>query len=492
MNDMEKKVADENIASSESSKEFEFITETIKKRPINMRKIVKKVLFTVFLAVIFGIVSSITLIILYPRLQKKFYPKDDTRPVTLPVASEEVVEEKEEEFVLPKSDTEEPSEEKETSADDAQPEDGQDEVEDELKEADTKIPGNESQEEQPSEEEQNIVIDNVVETVEKSLELDDYKSLLRKISAVATSTQKSLVTVSARKANVDWFNNSYENNNSTTGLIVAENGKELLIIAPTEILNNATYVDVTFCDEKKYPATVRKSDKNTGLSVVAVQLANIEEDTMSKVEFAQFGSISALSTGIPVVAVGSLYGTAGSSGFGQITSEDIVVDKTDSNVRIISTDIYGSTKSTGVLVNFNGRIVGIICHEGISPDMPNLVHAYSITDITDIIEKISNGQSVVCLGIIGTDVTDEASNELGVPKGAYVKEVVLDSPAMDVGIRNGDIIEKIDDKSIGSFTEYKSILLNHNVGDLINITLKRPVGDHYTDITYEITLEALQ
>ena len=486
MNDMEKKVADENVASSESSDKYEFVTEKIKKRPVNIRKVIKKVLFTIFLAVIFGIVSGITLLVVYKKFEAKFYPKDETRPVTLPVASEDIVETE-----LDDSLPLEASTETESNLQTDKTEEDDEEITEPLEEESTETIEAEIASKTPTEE-SNVVIDNVVETVEKSLELDDYNTLLRKISDVAVSTQKSLVTVSARKSDVDWFNNSYENNNSTTGLIVAENGKDLLMIAPTEVLNNATYVDVTFHDGKTYRATVRKSDKNTGLSVVAVSLATIEEDTMSKIEYAQFGSVSALSTGIPVVAVGSLYGTIGSFGFGQITSEDVVVDKTDSNVRIIATDIYGSNKATGVLVNFNGRIVGIICHENISPDMPNLVHAYSITDITGIIEKISNGQSLVYLGIIGTDVTDEANEDLGVPKGAYVKEVVIDSPAMKVGIRNGDIIEKIDNVTISSFPEYKSIILGHSVGDVINITLKRPVGDHYTDITYEITLEALQ
>lgn len=486
MNDMEKKVADENIASSESSDRYEFVTEKIKRRPVNMRKVAKKVLFTIFLAFVFGIVSGITLLVVYKKFEVKLYPKDDTRPVTLPVASEDIVE-TESDTPLPLEDSIEGELKSQTDKTEADEDEAIEPLEDESVETEeTEIAS------KTPTEESNVVIDNVVETVGKSLELDDYNALLQKISDVAVSTQKSLVTVSARKSDVDWFNNSYENNNSTTGLIVAENGKDLLMIAPTEVLNNATYVDVTFNDGKTYRATVRKSDKNTGLSVVAVSLANIEEDTMSKIEYAQFGSVSALSTGIPVIAVGSLYGTIGSSGFGQITTEDIVVDKTDSNVRIIATDIYGSTKATGVLVNFNGRIVGIICHENISPDMPNLVRAYSIADITDIIEKILNGQSLVYLGIIGTDVTDEANKDLGVPKGAYVKEVVVDSPAMEVGIRNGDIIEKIDDTTVSSFPEYKSIILEHSVGDVIKIALKRPVGDHYTDITYEITLEALQ
>ena len=50
-----------------------------------------------------------------------------------------------------------------------------------------------------------VVVNNIVETIEKDLELDDYRSLLRKISTIAETTQKCLVTVSgisSRKSRV--------------------------------------------------------------------------------------------------------------------------------------------------------------------------------------------------------------------------------------------------------------------------------------------------
>ena len=37
-------------------------------------------------------------------------------------------------------------------------------------------------------------------------------------------------------------------------------------------------------------------------------------------------------------------------------------------------------------------------------------------------------------------VTEEANSELGVPYGAYITEVEMDSPAMLAGIQQGDVI----------------------------------------------------
>lgn len=500
MKDIEKEVAKENDEAKDSGDNYEFITETIKRKPVNVKKIVKKIVFTVILAIVFGLVASVTFIIVFPQIAKRLYPKDDTQPVTVPVAIEEdIVEEPVEEFVPPEED-EVPGETdivENTSPDSISEGEVTEEMPTEQGQENVEEPIDVSSEVTTEEfddvmTEEAVVINQVVETIEKNLELEDYRALLRKISSIATNTQKSLVTVSGRSSNTDWFNNSYENNNSSTGVIVADNGKEILVISPTNILHLATNVDVTFHDGTTCHATIRLSDVNTGLSIVAVPKSNISEDTLNKIEMAQFGSISTSAVGMPVVAVGSPYGTAGSVGMGQITSNSIVVGKTDANMRLISTDIYGSTNATGVIVNYNGRIVGIICHEEVVTDMPNLIKAYSISDIKDVIEKLSNNQKLSCLGIIGTDVTREANESYGVPFGTYVKEVIMDSPAMNVGIRNGDVIVQIETKEIKSYVDYHNAILACSPEDVVNITLQRPSGDEYTQVTYEVTLEELK
>lgn len=517
MKDIEKKVANENKQSQESSDNYEFVTETIKSRPINKKKVFRKVVLTVFLAILFGLVASFTFILVFPMLQKKYYPVNDTKTVTVPVADEDNEEAPIEEFIPPETDelvddgqvneddshlsneANEYGEDSENDGIETEETDKFDSVEtdqvnsstgdSEVSTVEGEITSDSSDEAANSEP---IIINQVVETVEKSLELEDYRYLLRKISSIATNTQKSLVTVSGRKSNTDWFNNSYEDNNSSTGIIVGDNGKDLLVLSPTSILNSATVVDVTFFDGQTNRATIKLSDANTGLSIVAVPIDSIDEDTKGKIEMAQFGSISTSAVGMPVVAVGSPYGTAGSMGMGQITSNSIVVDKADSNVRLISTDIYGSTNATGVIVNYNGRIVGIICHENISSDMPNMIRAYSVSDITDVIEKMSNNQRLTTLGIIGTDVTKEANENYGVPYGAYVKEVVVDSPAMNVGIRNGDVIVKMGSTDISTFDDYKKKMLSASPDDVIVVTVERPDGSDYIEITYEVTLEELK
>ena len=463
---------------------YEFVTETIKKPPINKRKLFRKIITTIFLAILFGVCTCLTVLICFPRLQAYMYPVDDTKPVSLPVDETAQEDEPIEPFVAPEHDNpaDQPQDTKEPGEKDPSEEDENIAVTDKDK----------NKEEDASEEDKEVVVNNIVETIEKDLELDDYRTLLRKISSVAEATQKSLVTVAGISSNTDWFNNSYENNNSTTGLIIADNGRELLMISPSDVLHNARNVRVTFCDGQTYAARVKNTDVNTGLCIVSIDLERIEDKTKQQMEMAQFGSIATSAVGVPIVAVGAPYGSTGSVGMGQITSNSVVLDKEDSNVRILSTDIYASTSASGVLVNYNGRIVGIICHEDLAGNMPNLLRAYSVSDISDYIEKMSNGQALSTLGIIGTDVTGEANIDRGVPMGAFVKEVVADSPAMNVGIRIGDVIKKIGTVDIGSFTDYKKAILNYQPQDIVTVTLERPGRDGYTEMSYEVTLEELK
>lgn len=464
----------------ENDNKYEFITETIKKPPVNKRRLFKKIALTVILGLLFGACACAAFLLCFPVMEKYFDPKDERKPVSLPVEQTVGDEEPVEPFVRPENDTPQDTNDADKGGGDENT--GSDK---------TASSASEGQEGVPSDGKE-VVVNNIVETIEKDLELDDYRSLLRKISAIADSTQKSLVTVSGVSSNTDWFNNSFENNDSATGIIIADNGKELLIVSPADILHKAKNVRVTFQDGMTYAARVKNTDRNIDLCIVSIDLERLDEKTKNHIEMAQFGSLATSAVGVPVVAVGAPYGATGSVGMGQITSNSVVLDKEDSNVHIISTDIYASTAASGVLVNYNGRIVGIICHEDMSGNMPNLLRAYSVSDISDSIEKISNDQALATLGIIGTDVTPEANSDRNVPFGAYVKEVVADSPAMNVGIRNGDVIVKIGTIDIGSFTDYKQAILKYQPGDVVTVMLERPGREEYTQMTYEVTLEELK
>ena len=85
----------------EKDEKYEFVTETIKKPPINKRKLFRKVITTIVLAVLFGLIATLTVLICFPRLQAYMYPTEGTRPVSLPVDETSPEEEPVEPFVAP-------------------------------------------------------------------------------------------------------------------------------------------------------------------------------------------------------------------------------------------------------------------------------------------------------------------------------------------------------------------------------------------------------
>ncbi len=491
--DIMEEIKNENEQSVVSNEQnFEFITETIKERPINKRRMLLKTLFTAVLAVAFGVIACFTFVSLYPIFNEWLHPVDNTKVVTLEPAEDEP------EVQMPgdggdngdnDADPEKVSLISDITKDEDTSEVSENEVvlhedgTDETDENDETDPAADEEGNKPE------IITHVVETVEKDLELADYTKLYQQFSEVAQEAGRAMVTVTGVSANTDWFMNVYENKNVCAGLIVAENGKEMLILTRTSVINTADSIAVTFCDGARYPAFMKKSDPNTDMSIIAVDLAGMSNESKEACKLAELGTTkSSYLDGMPVIAIGDPLGVAGAMAMGQITSHTSVRDMTDTNTAILTTDIYGSANASGVIINMSGRVLGIITQDGASLDAKNLIRGYAISDIRDKLEKLSNGQEIAYLGIVGTDVTEEAAKEYGVPLGAYVRQVVIDSPAMEAGIQNGDVIVKLGTTDITSFSDYKEAMLKCQPEDLMMVTVKRKGRDEYVELSYEISL----
>ncbi|MCR4739451.1 MAG: PDZ domain-containing protein [Lachnospiraceae bacterium] len=514
---------------TDRDKDYEFIQETIKKRPVNKKRYIKKTLFTIFLAVLFGCVASVVFVYFRPWISDvlQVEAREDTEEVEVrlesaqdeyPVKEEAPVSDKTTgNMADDKTDTEQVTEtEKKDSenktdetavetaaASDVEPSKEPAAVEislDQSKEDDLspdnnasgKDPEDASVTQKKGDEKEEAGDAKDLETVYREIEISDYTTLYKKIGAVADSVKDSMVTVAGISSDTDWFMNSYESNDSTAGLILADNGKELLILTRTSVLKNADSIQVTFSSGEQYNAFLKTSDNNTNLSVIAIPMARLHSATTDTMKRAELGNSRVSNIkGKPVIAIGDPLGVSDSMAIGQITSNAVVLDMKDSNAGILTTDIYGSSKASGILCDFDGKVLGIICQDGSTIDAKNLIRAYSISDLKDRIEKILNGQDIAFLGIKGTDVTEEVNRDLNIPMGAYVKEVVTDSPAMKAGIQNGDVIVKIGTSEIKSFDNFKSSILKFRPGEIITVTVKRLGREAYVDISYEIELDTL-
>lgn len=447
MTDQEKEQKNAEMKPEKEQAEYtpsvqpDFLREKIKQKPVNKKKLLRRTLITVAMAVVFGLVACFTFLVLEPVISNRLYPEEEAQEVQFP---------------------------EETVTEEMKPEDMlvQDEVEEEPVQAEL-------------EDEQ---IEELLSQVQFSLE--DYQAIYAELAQLATEAGRSVVTVTGVTSDVDWFNNTYENMASASGVIVANNGKSILVLVSAETLHSADSIIVTFCDQAQAEAEIVQRDQTTGLAILSVPLLSISEETMDVIDIATLGSSNSNNLlGTPVIALGSPMGTSGSVCYGVITSAGTIIDQPDSAYKMIMTDIYGSHNATGVFVNLKGMVIGIIDNTNTSNDMGNLLTAYGISELKKTIEKMSNDQELAYMGVHGADVPQEAIEELDIPAGAYIKEIEMDSPAMAAGIQSGDVVIRVNEVPITTYGELLNMLSNAEPEEIMTITLVRQSREMSVEVT---------
>lgn len=104
-----------------------------------------------------------------------------------------------------------------------------------------------------------------------------------------------------------------------------------------------------------------------------------------------------------------------------------------SEYHLLTTDIMGNSEGSGVLVNLDGKIVGVIAQSFSGEADTGVVTALSISDLRKLIEQLSNNEDLIYLGVRGQDISSSLAQKTGIPTGIYVNSVEEDSPAMNAG-----------------------------------------------------------
>ena len=432
----------------ENQNNTDFLKETIKQRPLNKRKLVRRTLITAAMAVIFGMVACFTFLLLEPVISNRLYPEEEPEAIVFE-------EETEENEILPED----------MIADESQM--------------------------QPEETEPPALEDEQIAQVLSEMELgtNDYLTLFNEMNKVAKEVQKSIVTVVGVTSDVTWLDNEYENEGVVSGVVVADNGKELLILANIRSIKDAEILKVAFSDGSEYEAEMKKKDNNTGFAIISIQKSIVKESTVAIAKPVALGSSAGSSlVGIPVIAIGRPVGTEGSLCYGNITSTGNSITLPDSNYKYLTTDIYGSTSASGIIINLKGQIVGIIDTSYNASDMKNMISAVGITELKKVVESLSNNKDIAYFGVYGVDVTKEANEEMGVPFGAYILEIDMDAPAMNAGIQSGDIIVRIGEKEITNYAALVETLLTFKPEETVTVGLMRQGPEGYIEMEVEAVL----
>lgn len=416
--------------------DFSFMKESIKDKPFYKKKWVRILCVTIVLAVLFGLISGCVFV----KIQNHMKEKQEQEAM--------------QEIEIPKDQPEE-------------------------------IPASEDASQAEEFNEPETVF------VEAELTLKEYGSLFTQMQKVSEEASKALVTVTAVINDVDWFNEAYENRGQSTGMIIGDNGVELLILTKYSIVEECDGINVTFTDDTSVSAVLKRYDVTTGLAIISANLSDISEDTKSQITKATLGNSMRLKAGTPVIALGQADGSTDSMKIGTLTSVKNKQSVVDAEYTILVTDMMKNAGSNGVLINLSGQIVGVIQEQHLASNMEDVISAYAISDIKSLLEHLSNNQDIVYLGIKGVTVTSDALKE-GVPSGVYVTEVQMDSPAMKGGIQTGDVIQAINGQKITQMNELTAVLERLSNRQNISLEGRRLTKDGYKKLNYQTSLSVLE
>lgn len=437
-----------------NDQDYPFIKETIKKRPVNIRDAVHKLLLAALCGIVFGLFVAMTIAVLMPFVQKNLGNEENgSEPVRLspPAASQS----------------------------------------DSSSEIQQSVSGRASQTAEAAE-----ISENSEETSgggdNSAVDADDLadhlENIYKEIKKIAQEPQKALVRVSGIGENQDLLDHSSLTYGDEEGIIFLKNEEAFYILTISDSLGEGEDYRVVFSTGDTAEGTLCGADFRSGLIVIRVPFDEVEEETRRKVPAVPLAVNADQEQADPVIAIGSPTGDSDTLVYGNITSVQGRYRIADGEYTILTTDMVGSRSGGGVLLDMEGQMTGIIINEG--EEDGNVIRAVSAAQLRPLLEMLSNGESIRYLGILGETVTEEKSRNLEIPQGIYVDGVEEDSPAMSEGIQSGDIVYKIDGKKVATMEEYSEALQQLTAWEKTKISLYRrnPSGE-YVEVDLKVMVE---
>lgn len=330
--------------------------------------------------------------------------------------------------------------------------------------------------------------EDVEETTSEELTIEDYQELYSALTDVALEAEKCMVQIKGISQDESWEDERNVTPYYTSGVIIADNGRELLILAKYSSMSEAQLFQVQFADGSAHESVVKQKDMKTDTAIFSVAKTGISEATMDYIKKATLGNSNALQQGKTLIAVGAPFGKNDGIGYGTASSVNQEIISADGKYSMIITDMPGVSEASGAIFDIKGNLIGIIDSNLFEKGYAYTLSAIAISSIKSEIELMSNGKNVPYAGVIGTMVTKEMSEIYGIPEGLYVEEVEVDSPAMKAGIQSGDVILAISGESINSLSGFRNMILELEAGKTVTFTGQRRATENYVDVKFGVTI----
>ncbi len=264
-----------------------------------------------------------------------------------------------------------------------------------------------------------------------------------------------------------------------SGVIISRDG---FIITNNHVIEGADEIEVTLNDHRSYPAKIIGTDPVTDVSLI-----KIEEENLPTIPF---GNSEDLKVGEWVLAIGNPLNLTSTVTAGIVSAKGRNLGRSSYNQNgngqqslsiesFIQTDAaVNPGNSGGALVNTKGELVGINtaivstsgAFSGYSFAIPSVIFRKVVADL-----KEYGSVQRALLGVVMQTMTSDLAKEkkIDMTEGAYVVEVKEHSGAQEAGIKEGDIITQVEDRTITSSSELTEQMTQYRPGDEIKVTVVR-------------------
>lgn len=238
-----------------------------------------------------------------------------------------------------------------------------------------------------------------------------------------------------------------------SGFIISSDG---YILTNHHVVRDAEQVIVRLSDRRELEAEVVGSDPRSDVALLKVDATHLP--------YVKTGKSSDVEVGEWVLAIGSPFGFDHSVTAGIVSATERSLAN-DTYVPFIQTDVaINPGNSGGPLFNLSGEVIGINSQIYTrSGGFMGLSFAIPIDVAMEVADQLRDTGSVSrgWLGVVIQEVSRDLAESFGleVPSGALVVNVLADSPAQSAGIREGDVILRLNGNPIARSSE-----LPHQVG----------------------------
>ncbi len=333
------------------------------------------------------------------------------------------------------------------------------------------------------------------------LETESGIDIVSNVADVAEAVMPSVVSITSMSVQeVQTFPfggvTRYEVPSSGSGIILAQNEKEVLIVTNNHVVEDSNTLTVVWIDGTSNEATIKGTDPERDLAVIAVSLSELKKETKSKIKVASIGDSNKLRVGESTIAIGNALGYGQSVTLGIVSALDRTLEGVEGT--LIQTDAaINPGNSGGALLNANGQVIGINTAKVSASAVEGMGYAIPISDVEEVLENLMNqkAKEVVpegkrgTIGIYGVDLGADVASWYSVPQGVYIQSLVKGGAAEKAKVPVGSILTKLEGKTISNLADLNEELQYHQKGEKVKITCYVQSRNQYVEKEYEITLK---